>query len=183
MLASYLENPTDCYFEGQDLDEKIILLLRAHPVTNLTWIIPSLFIALLPFSFPIILKFLNLLFFNIPQAFISAFLVINYLMVLVIVFEGLLYWYFNVNIITNKRVIDIDFSSVLLKRTNLAPLSSVQEASAKTSGILGLVFDFGDVFVQTAGAKISITMSNVPNPDKVADVVLDEAHKLLKKDS
>ncbi len=83
MLSSYVENPTDCRFEGQDADEKILLLLRAHPITNLPWIFMAIIFFLLPFGLPFITTALLLIGINIsviPDTIMTSFLIINYLL-------------------------------------------------------------------------------------------------------
>lgn len=176
MFSSFLENPTGCSFEGQDGDENIILLARAHPITNLRWIIPAILIFLTPFLLPTVAASLGInLFLNLPETYNLAFLVINYLLVLVIVFEGFLHWYFNVNIVTNKKIVDVDFDSILFKSVDLAPLDDIQEVTPSIGGLFGIIFNFGNVFVQTSGARIDIDFKNVPHPDRVADIVIDQA--------
>lgn len=175
MFPSYIEYPSNLFFEGQDADEQIVLLVRAHPITNLAWIIPAVLIFFLPLFLPPLTLKLGFDFSLLPDTYLSAFLIINYLLVLVIVFEGFLYWYFNVNILTKKRIIDLDFESILFKNVDQAPLTQIQEANGQVGGLLGTIFNFGHVFVQTAGAKVAIDMKDVPNPTAVADKVLDEA--------
>lgn len=179
MFSSYIKNPQQCFFEGQDKDEKILLIVRAHLITNLSWIIPALVIFFIPFFLPPVISQSG---FNIlgslPQTFWSALLVINYLLVLVISFEGFLYWYFNVNIITDRQVVDIDFHSILFKNIDLAPLKNIEEADSSVAGFLGTIFNFGNVNIQTAGATVAIVMKNVPNPPDVADFILDQVHQL-----
>lgn len=178
MFSSYVEHPQNCAYEGQDSDEDIILLLRAHPVTNLSWIIPALLLFFLPVFIPFIVSTIGLnLFSDLPQSYLNAFLIVNYLLVLVIIFEGFLSWYFNVDIVTDRRIIDVDFHSILFKNIDVTLLSNVQEASSSTGGILGIIFNFGTVIVQTAGAKVAIDMHNVPNHNLVADKILDLVHK------
>ncbi len=178
MFPSYLEQPQNCQFEGQDPDEKIILLLRPHFITNLSWIFSAVILAFLPLFLPKIASLLGQALPALPVNFTAAFLILNYLLVGVIVFEGFLGWYFNVNIVTNKRVIDIDFHSLLLKNVDLAPLQSIQEASGSVGGLMGVIFNFGDVFIQTAGSKVSMDFDKVPNPTRVADIILDLSHNL-----
>lgn len=178
MFSSYIENPTDCNFEGQDAEEKILLLLRAHPVTNLQWIIPAILIFFVPFFIPKALFLINLDLSAIPQSFSVVFLIINYLLVLTIVFEGFLYWYFNVYIVTDKNLIDVDFHSILFKNIDVAPLRNIEDTSSSMGGILSSVFNYGNVFIQTAGASKNIEFISVPRPHHVADFILDEAHKI-----
>lgn len=177
MFSAYIVRPQDCQFEGQDPDEKILLLLRAHPITNLPWIFFSIFVFFIPFFIPFVALLLRFDLSLIPQTFQLIFLVINYLFVLTIVFEGFLNWYFNATLITNEKVVDIDFEHLLYKAVDLAPLVKIEEADSVTAGILGTIFNFGDVRVQTAGATVAIEMKKIPKPSIVADLILDLAKK------
>jgi len=173
MFSAYIERPTNCRFEGQDPGEKILLLLRAHPITNLSWIALSIFIFFIPFA---VFKIAPLIGFNLalfPQTYQLAGIIINYLLILVIVFEGFLNWYFNVTIITNEKIIDMDFEHLLYKAVDLAPLPKIEETDSVTAGMLGTLFNFGNVKVQTAGATVAIEMHNIPHPSQVADMILD----------
>ena len=178
MLSSYIVHPKNCSFEGQDADEKILLLLRAHPITNLAWIIPAVLIFSIPFFIPKILPLVNLDLSMLPEAFKQIFLIINYLLVLVVVFEGFLFWYFNVYIVTSKNIIDIDFHSILFKNIDIAPLRNIEDVSSSMGGILQAVFHYGNVFIQTAGTSRNIDFVSVPKPHQVADFILDEVHKI-----
>ncbi len=173
MFSAYIERPTNCRFEGQDPGEKILLLLRAHPITNLSWMLLSILIFFIPFA---VFKIAPLVGFNLslfPQTYQSAGIIINYLLVLIIVFEGFLNWYFNVTLITNEKIIDMDFEHLLYKAVDLAPLPKIEETDSVTAGMLGTIFNFGNVKVQTAGATIAIEMHNIPRPSIVADMILD----------
>lgn len=172
MFSSFIEHPQNCSFEGQNSEEKILLLLRAHLITNIPWIIGSIFVFLLPFIIPRLLSFIGFSPFHLPPSFILIFLIINYLLVLIIVFEGFLNWYFNVTLITDQKVIDIDFQ-LLYKGVDLAPLSKIEEADSVTAGVIGTFFNFGNVSIQTAGATVAIEMKNIPKPAIVADIILD----------
>ena len=177
MFSAYVVHPTNCKFEGQDPDEKILLLLRAHPITNLPWIIFSIFLFLIPFYAPRLIVFLGFPLDLIPQTFQAIFLIVNYLLVLIVSFEGFLNWYFNATLVTNEKVVDIDFEHLLYKAVGLAPLSKIEEADSVTAGILGTIFNFGNVSIQTAGAKVAIEMKNILHASQVADMILDLAGK------
>ena len=177
MFPSYVENPENCRFEGQDADEKILLLLRAHPILNLKWIIPAILLFFAPFF---VSKLLSIINFNLsfPEAFGVVFLIINYLLILTIVFEGFLHWYFNVYIVTQKNIVDVDFHSILFKNIDVAPLRNIEDASSSMGGILSSIFHYGNVFIQTAGNTKNIDFLDIPKPHFVSDFILDEAHKI-----
>lgn len=177
MFPAFEENPQNCRFEGQDSDEKILLLLRAHPITNLGWIIPAALLFFLPFFIPQVLSFVNLNPSTVPPSHGIVFLIINYLLILTIAFEGFLHWYFNVYIVTDKNIVDVDFHSILFKNIDVAPLRNIEDTSSSMGGILNSIFHYGNVFIQTAGASRNIDLHSVPRPHHVADFILDEAHK------
>lgn len=173
MLSSYIERPDSCRFEGQDPGEKILLMLRAHPITNIPWIIFAIFVFAIPFVTQRAAPLFNLSPGFVPQSFILVLLIINYLLVLIIAFEGFLGWYFNVTLITNEKIININFAQLLYKAVDLAPLQKIEEADSVTAGIAGTIFNFGNVIIQTAGASVAIEMKNIPRPALVADMILD----------
>lgn len=181
MFPAFIQHPKNYRFEGQDTDENILLLLRAHPITNLQWIIPAVLLFIAPFFIPKTLSLLNINLDWLPPSYQVISLIINYLVVLVITFEGFLYWYFNVYIITDKNIVDIDFHSILFKNIDMAPLRNVEDVSSSMGGISNAIFHYGNVFIQTAGASRNIDFHAVPNPHHVADYVLDLSHKIHGK--
>jgi len=94
-------------FDTQGADEEVILVLRAHPVT----LIPILINGLVLFFILFFTNFFLPSFLTLPQIlFINAFFLVflaNYL------WFGFLNWYFNVGIITNKGIVDVDFNLVI----------------------------------------------------------------------
>ncbi len=181
MFSAYIEHPTNYRFEGQDPDEKILLLLRAHPITNLSWIIPATILFFTPFFLPGAVLFFNINLSQIPPLYGIVFLIINYLLTLIIVFEGFLNWYFNVYIVTDKNIIDVDFHSILFKNIDVAPLRNIEDTSSSMGGILNAIFHYGNVFIQTAGTSRNIDFHAVPRPHHVADFILDQTHKIHGK--
>lgn len=181
MSVSYAVNPTNCYFVGQDPDEKILLLLRAHPITTVSWIIPAFVMFFIPYTIPYVLPLTGLSLPQFPEAYRFAFMIFVYLLVLVMVIEGFLHWYFNVYFVTNKRIIDIDFKSILSKHVDIAKLADVQEAKGSNAGLLGTIFNYGEIMVQTSGAKVEIDFHRVPNPSHVADLIIDASDHAKKQ--
>lgn len=167
-LSSFLFKPSDVRFENQEKDEIIILLLRRHWITNLGWIIASflgLFIPILFFFFfPI---------FELPQKYKILLFIGWYLLLIAFIFEKFLVWFFNVAIITNKRVLDIDFYGLLYKEISDAQLEEIQDVTQTQIGAIRTVFNFGNVTIQTAGERQMIEFEDIPHPDKVVKILQD----------
>lgn len=177
MSLAYSENPKGLRFQGQEPDEQILLVVRAHLITNLSWIFIATLILLVPYLLDIGLPLMQLTLPVFPESFNFAFFLVDYLLVTIVIFEGFLNWYYNVNIITVKRIIDVNFYSLLRHEVVFAPIERVEEANATTSGILGTLFNFGDVSVQTAGARVSVFMHSVPSHTKIAELITEQSQR------
>ena len=80
-------------------------------------------------------------------------------------------WYFNVGIITNKGIVDVDFNLVLYKETTYTLLNHVEDITAKIGRFFESVFDFGNLFVQTAGTERNTEFLNIPHPSAAAKII------------
>ena len=97
------------------------------------------------------------------------------------ILSKLLFWFFNIFIVTNERIVDIDFVNLLHKNISETQLERVQDISYKTSGILATMFNFGDVTIQTAGEMPNFIFERVPKPSEVVDIISDYAKIKNKK--
>lgn len=172
-LAAYLTRPFGIHFATQNTDEEILLFLRRHPITNLGWILGSAILLLSPvFIFPLISS-LGLFPFTLPGAYKLVFSLFWYLAAFAFIFVNFLLWYFNVNIVTDKRVVDIDFHYLLVQEETATKLTQIEDVTYKRTGFIATIFDFGDVFVQTAGTIPNIEFLKVPQPAKVTKTIVD----------
>lgn len=164
LLHSYCFYP-NIRFETQESSEVVILVLRAHPITQISWIVNSLIFFILLF----VSNFIIPSFFNINQTiFINIFglaFILSYL------WFNFLNWFFNVGIVTSERIVDIDFHMILYKEVTATRLNRVEDITSKTGGYFASFFDYGNVFVQTAGTEANIEFFNVPHPSKVVQTI------------
>lgn len=174
LFPSLFDHPTKIRFVEQETDEVIELLLRQHWVTNVPWIFFSLIAFILPAILLQLDQGLGINFSqSIPLNILIEGLVIWYLLILAFVIEKFLHWYFNVYIVTNIHLIDINFETLLNRSIVEAGLENVESASSRISGIIRSLFRYGDVIVQTAAESQQITFDAVPNPDFVTDRIND----------
>lgn len=165
-LSSFLARPKVFDFDDRDGEEEIILVLRRHWFTNLSWIL----IFFLMLIFPSFLDFVPLLE-SFPSRYNLIFIIFWYLISFAIAFEKFLSWYFNVFIITEERVVDIDFNNLLNKEISDAKISVIQDVTYTVTGVSQTIFNYGNVFIQTAGEIPVIEVAKVPNPDVVAKIL------------
>jgi len=178
-LAAFIPRPTNLRFETQEKKEKIVLLLRRHMITNLPWLVIALVMIISP---TIIVRLVSLDF--IPAGFRLIITLAWYLLTFAFAFERFLSWFFNVNVITDERIIDINFPSILYKDISETKIDRIQDVSAKTGGFIRSLFNFGDVAIQTAGTIPEIYFEAIPNPGRVSqvlnDLILEEEKEKLE---
>lgn len=167
-FAALTYMPEHTAFQLQDPEEEIIMLLRAHPVTNVRWIIIAIILTIIPgFLF-------GLAFFDIfPSNYIAAFSIFWYLVTISFVFEKFLNWFFTVNFITDERVIDVNFYNLVYKEISSANIDSIQDVSYSQAGTFQSIFNYGNVYIQTAAEKPRFEFTNVPQPERVVSVIND----------
>lgn len=177
-FAMFASNPKGVYFENQETGEKIILLLRAHIVTLVPSFLLVAFLLLLPLFAPAVINFLRV---DISGALTNTdtllILIAWYLFTFGVAFYRFIFWYFNVYILTNERVVDIDFKGVLHKETSFAKLNQIQDVSPKVIGFFGTFFHFGTVFIQTAAERPEFEFHRVEKPEIVAQEILEQVRR------
>lgn len=100
------------------------------------------------------------------------------MLILAYVIERALHWYFNVYIITNKHLVDINFYSLLNSQTTEVEIKDVESTAVSIKGVIPPLFNFGDIVVQTAAETQQITFKRVPLPYQVADRISDLSEKV-----
>jgi len=90
-----------------------------------------------------------------------------------------------VYIITDERIIDVDFNSLLFKNVAYAKIDNIEDITATTAGALGSIFDYGTVRIQTAGAISEFEFVSVPQPSKVVsflnELLIEEEQEFHNK--
>ena len=100
-------------------------------------------------------------------------IILWYMLVAAYVIEQFLHWYFNIYIVTNQHLVDINFDSILQREVLEAGIENVESASSRIKGIIPSLFNYGNVVVQTAAHTQEITFNSVPFPDSVVDRIND----------
>ena len=165
-LSSYSYFPHNVKFIAKDSKEKIVLVLRRHPITNIKWIL----IALIMFSAPMVLSSFPLLSF-MPENFQFIAVLFWYMLTIAFVFESFLDWFFSVFIVTDERMFDVDFVNLIYREISEANIDQIQDVTVKMGGVVRTIFNYGDILIQTASEVPNIEFEAVPHPDQVAKVL------------
>lgn len=173
-FPAFFDKPTKIKFQEQEANETIELFLRQHFITNVPWIFLSILAFILPVIFIQLDENLALNFIQaIPANILLGGLIIYYLLILAYIIENFLFWYFNIYIVTNIHLVDINFHSILSREVLEIELDDIENVSSKINGFIRSLFNFGNVIIKTAADKADITFAEVPRPDFVADRIQD----------
>lgn len=155
LFHSFMLNP-DIKFSTQLENEKIVLLLRAHPLTQLSWFLNAflifLFLVIINFSFSSIFTLAEIIFINLfGLSIILSYMWFNYLA-----------WFYTVGIVTKRRIVDIDHHGLFYKKATAAKLNRIEDVTSKRIGYLASIFKFGSILVQTAGSEVNVQFLKIP---------------------
>lgn len=178
-FASLVIRPQKITFDTQERKEKIIFLTRRHLITNFKWALVTIGMILLP----------NIIFRLFPEVF-SSFrfrtisLLVWYLLTFSYAFEQFLKWFFNVSIVTDERVVDIDFPTILYRDISSTKIDMIQDISVKMGGFTRSLFNYGDVYIQTAGEEREFVFEAIAQPERVIKIlnqlILEEEQEKLE---
>lgn len=170
--SNLLFHPDNISFENQEEDEEIILLVRRDLITNLPWVLTAIFLIFIP---PIIAAISSLFapFFILSSQTQLIATVFYYVMVFGFILINFVIWYFNIGLVTNKRIIDFDVSGILSKHISETRLNIVEDVSYVQVGSIRTVFNYGDVIMQTAGTQPNFEFDRSPEPARIVRIIAD----------
>lgn len=170
------------YFESQQDDEEIILLVRKHiihlfPVFFLCFIFYVLVfsgIFLLPSFMPSVVEGLA---YNIYVLSLS----LIFIFTTTFLFNAWVLHYLTVTLLTTEHFVDIQQTSLFSRKISQLSLDKIQDASALQAGLTHTLLNLGTVEIQTAGEADNFTISFVPDPNAIAQKVMEVEEEYCKR--
>ncbi|MBI2588253.1 PH domain-containing protein [Candidatus Berkelbacteria bacterium] len=162
-------------FPGQDPDEKIYVFLRRH-FLSFVWVV-LLFLVI----WGLVLTVLYFLTSSFEDSVLTGagrniFLLSSSAAFLFLAAVFMVAWidfYFDLHIVTDRRVVDINQNALFNRDQAELNLEDIEDVKAVVRGVLGTVFDFGDVEIQTAGTQRNFLFEKVAHPREVAQIITD----------
>lgn len=161
-------------FPSQQVDEEIYLVVREHWFHLLLKIFVWMFFAIMLVLFN---RFTHA---NLPDIFTGAwgqitllFTQIYTLFLTLSLFLIFVFYYLNIQIITNIRIVDVNQEGLFSHTISELHIDKIEDATSQTTGLFGTIFNYGDVYVQTAGTVDRFEFQNVPNPSAIEKLILD----------
>ncbi|MEZ4180570.1 MAG: PH domain-containing protein [Candidatus Doudnabacteria bacterium] len=172
-------------YPSQQPGEKIMLVVRE----SLFLLFVKFFLVLILIIAPSLIKLLfNILSidFQISQEWsviLTLATQLYYLATLLALFLVFVLYYLNMNVVSDQRIVDIDQKGLLFREVSELNIESIEDVTTEIDGLFGNIFNYGTVFIQTAGTTERFEFENIPNPAKVSSLILKlyEAHGVQKK--
>ena len=181
-----------CFPNKIDPDEDLILLVRQDISVLILYCLKFFVIFLALLVIQIILMGANQPLFL--AIFDTVFFSINCLMIIIfaVFFHD---YYLSLQIVTSRRIIDIDQKGLFNRQIDQMPIANIQDVAFKQSGLFSVLFNFGDVIVQSAantlenagGSKTAdkldagFVFNNAPSPSEITAIISDLYHKEKEK--
>ena len=167
------------FFPGQQPSEQIFLVTRRHWLVLFREVIVWVLFAAIPLIFDAFVlpefEFLR----GSPAEEIINLIKTLYMMFLVAaLFSIWILYYLNYQIVTNERIVDVTQKNLLHHTTSELSLGRLQDVTAEVRGVFGNLFNYGNVYVQTAGETARFEFDRVPNPHAVTKLILDLYERL-----
>ena len=147
--------------EGEEIQE----VIRRHKSTLIAPIAITSVLIIIPFFF---------MFYLLSRGPIgtSVFLV---LIIFALLYSARVFvtWFFNVFIITNQRIIDIDRTGFFTKTVSEARFDTIADISYSTKGVGQTVFRTGTIQLKTKGESLTLVIGHIADPARVHQLLLD----------
>ena len=117
-------------------------------------------------------------YYNIFLLVISAVLLFSWLLMLIIWID----YYFDIWVVTNQRLIDVDQIGLFNRKTAELNLRHVQDVSVYQQGFLQTTFGFGSINIQSAGTVVKFNFDKAPDPHGIESRILELYNAAIKND-
>lgn len=154
--------------------EEVVKVLRRDLFILFKRVLFFILLILLPFLFFyfIILSQTSLLDGTIYYPLIVIGISSYYLFIWLFFFFSFIDYYLDVWIITNERIIDVQQRGFFSRIISEQKLFRIQDVTSEVHGIIPTILKYGNVHIQTAGTKQRFFFHQIPNPDKVRDIII-----------
>jgi hypothetical protein len=158
-------------FCTQNPDEKVLKILRRGFVLELPWLILfTLVIGLLAYIGAFIPSFIA----NKDLASVLDFTRVSLtIMALAYGLNRFFNWFYSINIISNQRLLDFEFSELGIKSITECQIKNIQSVNIKNEGFLSFLFGLATLNILTSGDNPNIDFEYIYNSNEIQDIISD----------
>jgi membrane protein YdbS with pleckstrin-like domain len=148
-------------------------LVRVHRQSKLI-LLPRILLVLVAVLVP------WLYFIHIDLEGYSAYLVIWFLIILLFFLRPYAEWRINRYILTSSRLVCIRHIEVFKREVNETPLDRILNVSFRTTGLMSILLNFGDVEVHVIGLHKPIVLKSVRRPEELKNYLWEIHEHVLR---
>lgn len=173
-------------FPGQRNDEHVITFLRRHWITFVSSILQLIGFNLLPIA--VLAFFIYGIGWEPPVDGIWYVLgvmitALYYIGTWLAFYHTFVDYHLDVWVLTDQRIINIEQQGLFDRTISELNLSKVQDVTSEVHGHIQTIFDFGNVYIQTAAEQQRFAFLQVSNPEEVARLVVRANDAAVKRES
>lgn len=154
-------------------DEKILMVLRRHPVILALELFGVFIAALLPIGIFVVLQDIDSILKDEPYRQLIVLGVVIYYFYLWL--TAFFIWYdyiLDIGVVTERRIVDIEQHGLFGREVSEYFLHNLQDVTVKQNGIMPMFFDYGDIVFSTKSAR-SFTLYEIPEPSKIRSRIME----------
>jgi len=159
---------------GSLSDEKLIAVYRRHELTLAYIIITSLVLFLSPILISMLVQAKLIPFPTDTTSYVITLLIAStlYLFGFLFIFQQFIDHWLDIWIVTSRRIINIEQQGLFSRVRSEVRLYRVQDVTSEVHGLVRSLFNFGMVYIQTAGEKERFAFEDVPDPKTIAKKIM-----------
>ena len=163
------------HLPNQRKDEKVILFLRRHWITNTRLVTAAIFFIGAPLAAGLTVYADEIqTWYEHPLLgpLFATVAIIYFLAVWLFAFMEFTDFYLDTWIVTNERVINIEQKGLFSRIASELPLDAVQDVTSDVQGVIRTMLDYGDVVIQTAGQMKQFHFKEISKPEKIKEQII-----------
>lgn len=151
------------YFESQEDNEKVLIVTRKHWFYLMTPFLIGGGFSIIAIILFILLKKTgpNSFIYLLPEIILS----ISILFFITYSYTSWLLRYFNVVILTDENIVEIEQIGLFSRKISVLDLDQVEDVTFGQHGIIQSTLDYGNLEIQTAGELRNFIFNNISDPD------------------
>jgi len=171
------------HFNGQKRGEEIILVAHRHWFNifiQFIYIIGALLILGAIYSvFPVVFSEMDKNQMQVLNFFMSFFLMFIWLFASAIWID----YYLDVWIITDQRIVNVEQKGLFSREVSELEHIRIQDVTTDVKGLIPTIFNYGDVYIQTAAEKERFAFRSVPDPYAIKNLVMQLQKAQIKEET
>lgn len=174
----YQSNANDYIFKGRRENEEVVLFLRRHWLILVFKLIPAVFFL----GTLVAIFFLEdnlLIYFGWEKAFFDLVYFSLFMFLWILLFIIWIDYYLDVWIVTDQRIIDIEQNSLFRRSISELEMGKIQDVTAEVIGVIPTLFNYGYVYIQTAGEKERFIFQQVSSPNRIKNIIMQIQKKSI----